>query len=95
MVGVCDIEYVDGRYSLLIPDTDSGRLEPNEEGGRPGFSPPGGAELWLFDILNIIPQFLLRFLLIMISLPSTYCSLIFTVDFRRIWDNKDDNNDDQ
>lgn len=38
--------------TVLVNDTDAGRIDPTGTGSRPGFSPPAGAEKFIFDILD-------------------------------------------
>jgi Ca2+-binding RTX toxin-like protein len=55
MIGVCaggGTLGPSGLITLTVHDTDSGRIDPTETGGRPGFAPPAEAELWVFDIQN-------------------------------------------
>lgn len=49
MIGLCPA--IPGQ--LIITDTDSGRLDPTETGGRLQFAPPAGADRWLVDILDV------------------------------------------
>lgn len=53
LIGICDVEH-QGKHSLIVHDVDSGRLDPTAAQVRPhGFAPPGAAELWVFDILDL------------------------------------------
>jgi hypothetical protein len=38
--------------TVLINDTDAGRIDPTESGGRAGFSPPAGAEKFIFELAD-------------------------------------------
>ncbi|MEE8058963.1 MAG: FISUMP domain-containing protein [Pseudomonadales bacterium] len=48
MIGIC--LYVPG--TVLVNDTDAGRLDPTSTGGRAGFAPPAGAEKFIFDFID-------------------------------------------
>jgi hypothetical protein len=48
LIGICPL--TPGEF--IVNDTDSGRLDPTDSGGRPGFAPPAGADRWIIKIAD-------------------------------------------